>query len=64
MEVSMSEIKEGSIIKLKKLHPCGSQEWKVLHAGSMLHIKCLGCGHLTEVQARKIERNIIGVRQE
>ena len=64
MEVSMSEIKEGSIINLKKPHPCGSQEWKVLHAGVVLHIKCLGCGHLAEVQTKKIEKNIIGVRQE
>ena len=33
----------GDIVKLKKPHPCGSQEWEVLRIGADFRLKCLGC---------------------
>lgn len=36
----------GDIVKMKKKHPCGSQEWEVLQLGSDMRIKCCGCGHI------------------
>lgn len=35
----------GDIVKLKKKHPCGSQEWEVLRVGADFRLKCMGCGH-------------------
>ena len=35
----------GDIVKLKKPHPCGSQEWEILRVGADFRLKCLGCEH-------------------
>ena len=35
----------GDIVKLKKPHPCGSQEWEILRVGADFRLKCEGCGH-------------------
>ena len=33
----------GDIVKLKKPHPCGSQEWEILRVGADFRLKCMGC---------------------
>lgn len=52
------EIKVGDIVKLKKSHPCGSYEWKVLRVGMDFRLKCLGCDHLVMIPRNKLEKNI------
>jgi len=37
------ELKAGDIIRLKKIHPCGSNEWQVINPGIDVLIRCLGC---------------------
>lgn len=39
------EYQIGDIIKLKKPHPCGSQEWEILRVVADFRLKCMGCGH-------------------
>ena len=39
----------GDIVKLKKPHPCGSQEWEILRVGADFRLKCMGCGHMVKV---------------
>ena len=43
---------------MKKAHPCGSKEWKVLRTGMDFRLKCLGCGHEVMQPRRKIEKMI------
>lgn len=50
----------GDIIKLKKKHPCGSSEWKVLRVGMDFRLKCMGCGHMIMVSRQLVEKNIRG----
>lgn len=38
------DYKLGSIVMMKKQHPCGSNEWKVTRLGADIKIKCLNCG--------------------
>ena len=45
----------GDIVKLKKPHPCGSQEWEIL--------KCMGCGHQVMVSRKLVEKNTRGIRK-
>ncbi|MCL2165782.1 MAG: DUF951 domain-containing protein [Clostridiales bacterium] len=42
----MSEYEEGSVLTLKKKHPCGSREWKVMRAGWEYRLQCTGCSHI------------------
>ena len=44
----------GDIVKLKKQHPCGSQEWEILRVGADFRLKCMGCDHQIMI-ARKLE---------
>ena len=53
----------GDIVKLKKQHPCGSNEWEILRVGADFRLKCLGCGHQVMVTRKLVEKNTIGLRK-
>ncbi len=36
--------KLGSIVMMKKNHPCGTNKWEVVRMGADIKIKCLECG--------------------
>ena len=48
----------GDIIKMKKPHPCGSQDWEILRVGADFRLKCMGCGHQIMIPRRQAEKNI------
>lgn len=35
----------GSIVEMKKKHPCGGNNWEIVRLGADIKIKCLTCGH-------------------
>lgn len=53
--MEQKEYELGSIVVMKKGHPCGSNEWEVVRLGTDIKIKCLGCNHL--VMMPRIEFN-------
>ncbi|MEQ2129979.1 MULTISPECIES: DUF951 domain-containing protein [Caldanaerobacter] len=48
----------GDIVKLKKKHPCGSDEWEILRVGMDIRIKCLKCGRMVLMPRAKFEKSI------
>lgn len=40
----MNEITVGSRVRMRKKHPCGSDEWTVFRLGADIGIQCAGCG--------------------
>ena len=52
------EYEVGDIVKLKKPHPCGSQEWEILRVGADFRLKCLGCGHELMLPRSRAEKSI------
>lgn len=52
------DIRVGDVLKMKKEHPCGSQEWAVLRVGMDFRMRCLGCGHEVMLPRSKAEKNI------
>ena len=52
------EYEVGDIVKLKKPHPCGSQEWEILRVGADFRLKCLGCGHELMLPRSKAEKSV------
>ena len=40
------EYKLGSIVMMKKGHPCGGNEWKIVRIGADIKIECLSCGRV------------------
>ena len=53
----------GDIVKLKKPHPCGSQEWEILRVGADFRLKCEGCGHQVMAERKKVKKNTRGLRK-
>ena len=51
------EYEVGDIVKLKKQHPCGSQEWEILRVGADFRLKCMGCGHQIMMPRRQVEKS-------
>ena len=58
------DIHVNDILKMKKAHPCGDKQWKVLRVGADFRLKCLGCGHEIMVPRLKAEKNIRNVIRE
>lgn len=40
----MDEIAVGSRVRMRKKHPCGSDEWTVFRLGADIGMQCAGCG--------------------
>ena len=38
------EYKLGSIVMMKKPHPCGTNNWEIIRIGTDIKIKCIECG--------------------
>ena len=58
------DIRLGDTLVMKKAHPCGDKQWKVLRVGADFRLKCLGCGHEIMVPRLKAEKNIRNVIRE
>lgn len=54
----LTEFKLGDMVRLKKKHPCGSDEWQVVRLGADIGIKCLGCQHRVILQRSTLERRV------
>lgn len=57
----MTEFHLGDVIRLKKKHPCGSYEWKILRVGADFRLKCEGCGHQVMMKRTLVEKNLKGI---
>ncbi len=49
------EYKLGSIVVMKKQHPCGENKWEITRIGADIKIKCLKCGR--SIMLPRIEFN-------
>ena len=63
-EGSGMDIHINDILKMKKPHPCGSQEWEILRVGADFRLKCEGCGHQVMVPRKLVEKNTRGLRKK
>ncbi len=50
--------KIGDVVKMKKQHPCGSDQWEILRTGMDFGIKCCGCGRFVMLPRPKFEKSV------
>ena len=50
------DIHVNDVLKMKKAHPCGSQDWLVLRVGMDFKMRCQGCGHEVMLPRSKAEK--------
>ena len=48
----------GDIVKMKKKHPCGADEWEITRTGMDFRIKCLGCGRQVMMSRIDFEKSV------
>lgn len=44
MPSMLPDIKIDDIVRLRKPHPCGGYEWKIVRMGADIGLECLRCG--------------------
>lgn len=54
----MHKFELGSVLTLRKTHPCGSNDWKVIRYGSDVKIQCLGCGRIVMIDRPTLLKRI------
>ena len=48
----------GDVVKMKKKHPCGSDQWEILRTGMDFGIKCRGCSRFVMLPRPKFEKMV------
>ena len=56
----MEDIEVNDHVILRKAHPCGGREWKVVRIGADIGLECLTCGHRIMLTRRELARRIKG----
>ncbi|MGD2157006.1 MAG: DUF951 domain-containing protein [Anaerolineales bacterium] len=46
------------VLRLRKPHPCGSYQWKVVRLGADIGLECLGCSRRILLPRRKLARRL------
>ena len=42
-ECAVPEVGIGDEVRLRKMHPCGSRDWRVTRTGADIGLECAGC---------------------
>ena len=55
------EVQVGDLVRLRKPHPCGSYEWRVVRIGADIGIKCQACGRRILLDRRSFNKRVKSV---
>ena len=56
----VTELLLGDVVRLRKVHPCGSDEWLVDRLGADIGLRCQGCGRHVMLERRALEGRQLG----
>ena len=48
----------GDLVKMRKAHPCGSDQWTITSVGADIKMKCAGCGRIVMLDRPTFEKRI------
>jgi hypothetical protein len=52
------DVRVGDIATLRKPHPCGSFEWRVVRIGADIGLRCLKCDHKILLPRSQLEKRL------
>jgi hypothetical protein len=55
------DIQVDDLVRLRKPHPCGSYEWRVVRIGADIGLKCQACGRRVLMDRRTFKRRVKAV---
>ena len=59
-EKAVVEFRLGDVVRLRRAHPCGRQEWLVDRLGADIGLRCQGCQRHILLDRRTLERRLVG----
>ena len=48
----------GYVVRLKKAHPCGSFQWKIVRSGADIGLRCQGCNRRVLLPRSLVEKRL------
>jgi len=54
----MQKFEIDDVLVLKKAHPCGSKEWKVIRNGADVKLQCVGCDRIVMIDRPTLQKRI------
>ena len=61
MVVNIVKYQVGDVVKMKKTHPCGSDQWEITRVGMDFGLKCQGCGLWVMIPRPKLKKAVKAV---
>jgi len=58
------EIALNDVVRMRKPHPCGGYEWRVVRLGADIGIKCLTCGRRVLLPRSEFEHRLKTIVQK
>ncbi|HUW96383.1 MAG TPA: DUF951 domain-containing protein [Anaerolineae bacterium] len=55
-----TEIHLDDVVRLRKKHPCGNFEWRVVRVGADVGLQCLKCNRRVLMPRRTFEKRVKG----
>ena len=52
------ELQMDDIVRLKKPHPCGGSDWRVVRLGADIGLKCQTCGRRILLPRRELSKRM------
>lgn len=63
MPPMLPELHINDRVRLRKPHPCGSYEWKIVRLGADIGLECQGCGRRVLLTRRVLSRRMKSIIQ-
>jgi hypothetical protein len=52
------EVRMDDVVRLRKPHPCGGYDWRVVRLGADIGLRCLKCSHRVLLPRSVFERRL------
>jgi hypothetical protein len=56
--IDPTDIRIGDTVRLRKAHPCGGLDWRVVRLGTDIGIVCLSCGRKVMIPRGQFVRRV------
>ena len=54
----LPDLNLGDVLRLRKPHPCGGYEWRVVRLGADIGLECLTCGRRVLLERRVLKNRL------
>jgi hypothetical protein len=58
MPLVLPDLQLNMVVRLRKPHPCGSYDWKIVRLGADIGLECLRCGRRVLLPRRTLARRL------